>query len=66
VKIVVKLALIDELGVFGVCGLNLNGDFEVGLGVDGLEDLSEGALINLADDLEVFADLLQHLRHQSN
>jgi hypothetical protein len=66
VKIVVKFALIDELGVFGIRGLNFDSYLKVGLGVDGLEDLSESALINLADNFEIFADFLQHLRHRSN
>lgn len=63
-EVVVEFALVDELRVFSVDGLHLDCHFEVSLGVDGLVDLSEGALIDLPDDLEVFAHFLQHLRHQ--
>ena len=63
VEVVVEFAFVDELGVVGICGLDLNCDFEVGFGVDGLVDLSEGSLINFADDLEVLADFLKHLGH---
>ena len=57
-EVVVELALIDELGVFGVHGLHLDRHLKVGLGVDGLVDLSEGSLVDLPDDLEVLPHLL--------
>jgi hypothetical protein len=65
VQIVVELALVDQLGVFCVDGLDLHGHLEVCLCVYGLVDLPEGALVDLADDLEVFTHLFQHLRHRN-
>ena len=62
-EVIVKFALVDELGVFCVYGFDLDCDFKVGLCVDGLVDLSEGAFVDLADDFEVFTHFLQHLRH---
>jgi hypothetical protein len=44
--------------MFGIDWLHFNGDLEVGLGVDGLVDLSEGSLIDFADDFEVLPHLL--------
>jgi hypothetical protein len=58
VQVVVELALVDELRVFGGDSFGLDCDLEVGLGVDGLEDLPEGALPDLLDDFEVLAHLL--------
>lgn len=65
-KVVVELALIDELWVIRIDWLNFDGNFKVGLGVDGLVDLSEGSLVNFADDFEVLPYLLQHLWHGKN
>ena len=58
VEVVVKLAFVYQLGVFGIDGFYLHCNFKIGLGVDCLVDLSEGSLINLSDDFEVLADLL--------
>jgi len=58
VKVVVEFAFIDQLGVLGVDGLNLNCHLKIGLGVDGLVDLSEGSLVDLADHFEVLPHLL--------
>lgn len=65
-EVVVEFALVNELGVVGVDGFNFDGDFEVGLGVDGLEDFPEGSLVDLADDFEVLAYLFEHLWHGDN
>lgn len=62
-EVVVEFALVDELRVIGVDWLDFYGNFEVGLGIDGLVDFSKGALIDLANDFEVLADLLKHLWH---
>jgi hypothetical protein len=43
---------------------NFDSHLQVSFGVDGLVDLSKGALINLSDDLKVLSHLLKHLRHQ--
>ena len=58
VEVVVKLAFVYQLGMFGVNGLNLHSNFKIGLGVDCLVDFSKGSLINLPDDFEILADLL--------
>jgi hypothetical protein len=58
VEVVVKLAFIYQLGVFGIDGFYLHCNFKIGLGVDCLINLSEGPFINLSDDFEVLADLL--------
>ena len=58
VEVVVKLAFVYQLGVFGIDGFYFHCNFKIGLGVDCLIDLSEGSLINLSDDFEVLADLL--------
>lgn len=44
-EVVVEFALVQQLRVFGGCGFELDGHFEVGLGVDALEDLSECTLV---------------------
>ena len=62
-QVVVQLALVDQLRVLSGDRLHLNGHVQVGLGVDGLVDLAESALVDLAYDLEILAHLLQHLRH---
>lgn len=62
-QVIVEFALVDELGVFCVDGFDLHRYFEVCLCVYGLVDLPEGALVDLADDFEVFTHLFQHLRH---
>ena len=43
--------------------LDFDSNFEVGSGVDGLIDFSESPLIDFANNFEVLADFLQHLRH---
>ena len=43
--------------------LEFDGNFEVGLGVDALIDLSEGSLIKFFDNFVVLANLLRNLRH---
>ena len=62
-EVVVELALIDQLWVFSIDGLYLHCHLEVGLGIDGLIDLTEGALIDLPDHFEILTHLLKHLRH---
>ena len=46
-----------------ICGLELYRHFEICSGVDSLVDLSEGSFVDLSNDLEVFPNFLQHLRH---
>ena len=58
VEVVVKLAFVYQLGVFGIDGFYLHCNFKIGLGVDCLINLSEGPFINLSDDFEVLADFL--------
>ena len=58
VEVVVKLAFVYQLGVFGIDGFYLDCNFKIGLGVDCLINLSEGPFINLSDDFEVLADFL--------
>ena len=62
-EVVVEFALVKQLGMFSFFRLKLDGYLKVGLGVDALENLSEGALIELADDFVVLAYLLRDLRH---
>ncbi len=62
-EVVVEFAFVNQLRVIRVDGLNFYGNFKVCFGVDCLKDLSESSFIDLSDDLEVFADLLKHLRH---
>ena len=64
-QVVVEFALVDELGMLGVNPFGLHRHLKVGLGVDRLEDLTEGALTDLLDDLEVLAHFLQ-LLHLGN
>jgi hypothetical protein len=63
VKVVVEFALVHKLRMFCVGWLEFDGNFEIGLGVDALVDLSEGSLIELADDFVILADLFRNLRH---
>ncbi len=65
-EVVVEFALIDQLGVFGVHRLYLHSHLQVGLGVDGLVDLSECTFVDLPNHFEVLPYLLQHLRHWNN
>ena len=65
-QIVVQFALVHQLGVLGVGGFKLDGHLEVGLGVDTLEDLSEGPFVQLADDLVVPPYLLRNLWHAAS
>jgi hypothetical protein len=59
VQVVVELALVDQLRVLCRDAFGLDCHFQVGLGVDGLEDFSEGALADLLDDFEVLAHFLE-------
>ena len=63
VEIVVKFALIDELRVIGVDGLDFDGNLEVGPGVDSLIDFSKGSFINFFHYFKVLANFLKHLWH---
>jgi hypothetical protein len=63
VEVIVEFAFVDQLRMIGVDRLYFDGHFKIGFGVDSLEDLSKGSLINLSDDLEVFSHFLKHLRH---
>ena len=63
VEVVIELAFIHKLRVFGVAGFEFDGHFEVGFGVDALVDLSEGSLIDFAYDFVVFANFFWYLRH---
>jgi len=63
VKVIVEFALIHQLRVFSGALLEFDGNFEVGLGVDPLVDLSEGSLIKFLDNFVVLANLLRNLRH---
>ena len=63
VEIVVKFALIDELGMISVDRLNFDSHFEVGSGIDGLIDFPEGAFINFFNYFKVLANFLKHLWH---
>ena len=58
VEVVVEFAFVYQLGMFGIDGLYFYCNLEICLGVDCLVDFSEGSLIDLSDDFEVFADLL--------
>ena len=51
--------------MLGVGLLKFDGHLKVGLDVDPLIDLSEGTLVDLADDFVVLAYFLGHLRHAS-
>ncbi len=62
-QVVVQLALVNQLWVLGIYGLHLYCHLEVRFGIYCLVDLSKCAFIDLADYLEILADLLQHLRH---
>ena len=62
-KIVVEFALVHELWMFGVCRLELDGHLQVGLGVDTLEDLSEGSFVKLPYYLVVPPHFFRNLRH---
>ncbi len=63
VEVVVEFAFVNQLRVVSSGRFNFYCNFQVGLGVDGLVDLSESSLVDLPDDLEVFSHLLKHLRH---
>jgi hypothetical protein len=65
VEVVVEFAFVHELRVFSADRLELDCHFEVGLDVQPLEDLPEGALVDFADYFVVFANFLGHLRHLS-
>jgi len=65
-EVVVKLALIHELGVFGAGGLELDSNFEVCLYVNALEDFPERPFVYLPYYFVVLAYLLRHLRHTTN
>jgi len=43
--------------------LNFDCHFKIGFCVNGLVNFSKSTLVNFTDDLEVFTNLLQHLRH---
>ena len=58
VEVVVELAFVNQLRMFGIDGFYFHGNFKIGLGVDCLVDLSKSSLINLPDDFEVLPDLL--------
>ena len=62
-KVIVEFALIHQLRVLSIALLEFDGNFEVGLGVDPLVDLSEGSLIKFLDNFVVLANLLRNLRH---
>ena len=47
--------------MLSVALLEFDGNFEVGLGVDPLVDLSEGSLIKFLDNFVVLANLLRNL-----
>ena len=64
-EVVVELALVHQLRVLGVGRLELDGHLQVGLGVDALEDLPEGPLVQLPDYLVVPPYLVRNLRHAS-
>jgi len=65
VKVIVEFALIHQLRVFSGALLEFDGNFEVGLGVDPLVDLSEGSLIKFLDNFVVLANLLRNLWHRT-
>ncbi len=62
-EVVVEFTFVNKLGVIRVGRFNFDSDFKVSFGVDGLVNLSEGTFVDLSDDLEVLADLFEHLRH---
>ena len=64
-KVIVEFALIHQLRVFSGALLEFDGNFEVGLGVDPLVDLSEGSLIKFLDNFVVLANLLRNLWHRT-
>jgi len=65
VEVIVEFALIHQLRVLSVALLEFDGNFEVGLGVDPLVDLSEGSLIKFLDNFVVLANLLRNLWHRT-
>ena len=62
-EIVVEFALVHELWVFSVGGFELDGNLQVGLGIDALEDLSKCSLIQFSDNLVISPYFLRNLRH---
>lgn len=58
-QVIVELAFVDQLRVLCRDPFRLDRHLEIGLGVDGLEDLAKGALADLLDDFEVLAYFLQ-------
>lgn len=52
--------------MFGIDRFNLNCYLQVGFCVDSLIDLPKSPLVNLPNNFEVLAHLLQHLRHRKN
>ena len=65
-KVVVQLALIEELRMFSAGGLEFNSHLEVCLCVDALVDLAESTLPYLLDYFEIFTHLLRQIRHIIN
>ncbi len=61
VKVVIELALIDQLRMLGIHSFSLNSNLQVGLSIDSLEDLSKCSLTYLLNDLEIFTNFLQFL-----
>ena len=49
--------------MLGIFGLEFDGDFQIGFGVDALVDLAEGSFVDLPEDLVVFSYLFGDLRH---
>ena len=62
-EVVVQFALIHQLRVLSIALLEFDGNFEVGLGVDALIDLSKGSLIKFFDNFVVLTNLFRNLRH---
>ncbi len=62
-EVIVEFAFVNQLRMVSSSGFNFDCNFQVGLGIDGLVDLSESSFVDLSDDLEVFSHLLKHLRH---
>ena len=62
-KVVVELALIDQLGVISIDRLDFDSNLKVGPCVDSLVNLPKRSFVYFPEDFKVLANFLQHLWH---
>ena len=62
-EVIVQLAFVEELRMFGVGRLKFDGHFKIGLGIDALIYLAECPFSNFTDQLEIFTYLLRQMGH---